>query len=506
MKKIYNIIVASACSLLAFTACDDPYGNGLDTDKGEGMLSTKNLELGVFNSTIDIETRAEAYNTDDFRVNIKDGDLTIKTYRYADMPGVITLEADKTYTLEAMNEVESVEPAWEKPYYYADTTFRISKDKMTDLGKLTLKLHNVKVSVRFTENLTQNMDQANSKVAVRVGENDVIEFTKKDEGKSGYFKYYENAKTLVAEFSGVVHGTSITQRKVLSDVAKGQHRILTFDLKDTPDAPGDKGQIVIIGNVGGQVLYYTVKAYDLTRDIEMEEEGIDPYDMLTVDPASLQVNADGGTKNIKVTSSDTWTITGVPAWISLSASAGGSGNTDVALTVAANEQSESRSATLNVTMGNMSKSVTVTQSGKSATGSEDLPTITSNTVDLNKPIDISGNIDGKEFIVDMTAPKGFKHIHVEIVSPTLTPEELKGLDLSDKFDLAYPDDDLMTEGLTSLGFPVGDAVINATSTSFNITDFVPLIPALGSGISSFNITVVDNNDKEAKASLILEVK
>lgn len=117
--------------------------------------------------------------------------------------------------------------------------------------------------------------------------------------------------------------------------------------------------------------------------------------------------------------------------------------------------------------------------------SDDIPTITSQTLDLDNVNQVT---DGLVAIVDIDAPLGLAHLLVTIVSDGLTPEVLGEVGLTDKFDLAYPGEyELALQGL---GFPTGADVIGKTSLKFDISQFIPLLP-LFPGNHNFILDVED---------------
>ncbi len=113
------------------------------------------------------------------------------------------------------------------------------------------------------------------------------------------------------------------------------------------------------------------------------------------------------------------------------------------------------------------------------------PTITSETLDLENANIITESIIAK---VDINAPLGVKNFVVDIISEQLTKDVLQGVALDSTFDLAYPGD--LTESLTGLGFPTGDAVINQTYLAFDITDFMQLL-VFFPGQHQFRLTITD---------------
>ena len=91
--------------------------------------------------------------------------------------------------------------------------------------------------------------------------------------------------------------------------------------------------------------------------------------------------------------------------------------------------------------------------------------------------------------MESEAEGGFKVFTVDIISNTLTPEELVGVGLTDHLDLINPGQ--YEETLDQMGFPV--SIGGKTSAEFNITGFLALLGALGEGTHEFKLTVTDAN-------------
>ena len=118
--------------------------------------------------------------------------------------------------------------------------------------------------------------------------------------------------------------------------------------------------------------------------------------------------------------------------------------------------------------------------------------------DITQRYEATAELEAK---INITAAAGIRDFKVEIISEVLTPEILQGIGLTTSFDLIHPGQ--YAEILKGLGFPTGDAVLNQTAVSFDISPFMPLIPLLGSGDSDFKLTVTDNDDATTVASIMV---
>jgi len=111
-------------------------------------------------------------------------------------------------------------------------------------------------------------------------------------------------------------------------------------------------------------------------------------------------------------------------------------------------------------------------------------------------------VEGLDARIRVAAPAGIRSFVVEIVSEkVLTPEVLESVGLRSKFDLTQPAE--LQEMLEALGFPTGDKVTGRTEVSFDITQFMGLIPLLGNGDSDFRLTVTDAEGQTAAEAVMV---
>lgn len=523
MKKVYNILFTVVLAAFALVSCDDPIYNG-GTDE-QGQLKTSTLGIDVDASEIlvtnpshrslkDASEPRTAVDVSGFTVRILDAKTheLKNSWLYSQMPEVVTLPVGE-YTVEVYNS-EVKEAEFDAPYYYASKNVTIAKNKVTELGKLTCYLENVKVSVKYSQAL-QNVMGDDVKVTVEVASKNTLEF-KANETRSGYFRYYENNTTLVASFSGTVEGVMVNEEhKIMTDVAPRKHYIINFDYKTTPN-PDDES-----GSVSGEsfTIDASVTVKNEGRNIDIDDDVIDPFDFLTTSVSKVNLACTASKENVTVKASSAWTAKSTDeSWLTLSnITANG-----FTINATANKADTSRSASVVVTMGSLSKTITVTQ--EKFSDSKPGPSFQSDNIDLNNYNDAALFGDGaKSAIVNISAPNGIKSLHVNINSGTLTAEILQGVGLDTKFDLATGKADNgkdLTEGLVGLGFPVANggtmnvggtettygAVVNQTLVKFDITQFMSLLSIYGAAKHDFEITVTDNANQVGKAGLKFETK
>lgn len=268
--KIYSFLAAAGVALALGSCSDNPdYPLGKDDATGSVRLS----DMGVEVSTDEmLMSRADdsGIDTSSFLVKITDAAGTsVYESTVATANEVVTLPVAEGYRLSVRShEVENA--AWEAPYYFGEQAFDIKADAITEVGTVSCKFANIRVSVRYTDELQALMGN-DVTVAVKCSENgSSLEFAK-NETRSGYFKALEGSTTLAAEFTGTVSGQTARLVKALNDVKAGQHRVITFGVKTgNTDVPDEFGSITVDGEGSGvkiaDGLYLTAEVTTQTVD------------------------------------------------------------------------------------------------------------------------------------------------------------------------------------------------------------------------------------------------
>lgn len=238
IKKTTKYILV-LISLLALSGCakEDPF-----VTNDVGKLSTSRLMLNISDSEVK-KTSTSRFRPElsEFIIDIlKEGEI-VKSYRYADMPGVIELPVG-TYTAKAHLGTNPTSD-WESPYYEGFTEpFTITKDEITEAQTIECKLANVRVTIIYSEELLEHMSE-DSKVNVQMGKNGNLDFAK-TETRSGYFAYAPGSNTMAATFDGLVDGVKESASKVYTDVAPGTHYRITYTLHKPGSNPNAEGGII----------------------------------------------------------------------------------------------------------------------------------------------------------------------------------------------------------------------------------------------------------------------
>lgn len=144
----------------------------------------------------------------------------------------------------------------------------------------------------------------------------------------------------------------------------------------------------------------------------------------------------------------------------------------------------------------------------------DAPTIVWDGHDISQREQI---VAGIKVDLLVNAAKGIKSFLVEIKSESLTPDELSGVGLCNVLNLCYPKQSYdsrspqtyidVEEPLRGLGFAVGEDVLNKTSVTLSITQFMGVLSAVsGEDLKNhdFVITVTDNDDNTTVKTLMLQ--
>ena len=414
IKKIYLL----AAVALTLTACNEEITGGA-TQKGRLDISRLGIDVNNYEEVID--SRA-VVDVSDYLIDLYKGETLVKSWTYGDktMQGALELDPG-TYSVKVRShELKDFE--WDHPYFAGTSEpIEVKVGELAEAGAVTCTFGSLKVSVTFGEKLRPLLGD-DVKVTVTASTDATMVVTP-SETRAGYFSVPDGSVTMVATFEGTVDGQKETIRRAYTDIAAGQHRIISYDRALLPDPTGR-------AETDGIAIDVTVTDIDLTVDVNTgstEEEVID------AGPRPDTLPEIGG-------------------------------------------------------------------------GDEPTPA---------GDFYISGDMEnGKEYWntdllesakLTIHCPKGIDKAEVVIDSDFLTPDELQGVGLTDKFDLANPDPSL-TDGLSSLGFPYGDQVKGKTEAVIDVTPFMTLLGVGGTSTSTFSFKVTDMEGNVLDFSFVIKVK
>lgn len=273
--KILSLLTFVAIAI-GMTACHDEVSPAPKPDQEQGQVNLRSLSVDVSNAEKIIESsnikKKSRTNIDmsDFKVTILKGAEVVKTWRYADMPEVFTLEAGDYTVRVVSHDVQKAE--WDRPLFVGQKDFTVVNDEITAIGIVTCKLANIKVTVIYDEPLAKVMGD-DTKVTVVANDQGSLVYLP-DETRAGYFEALEGSSTMVAEFSGTVGQSKETMRVTITDATAGQHHRITFRIKRAnPDDPDENGTIIIDGEKF--ILDASVVDENLTVGLNISEENIE---------------------------------------------------------------------------------------------------------------------------------------------------------------------------------------------------------------------------------------
>lgn len=278
--KIFSIL-ASAAMLTGVASCDS-YEPQIQGGK-EGKLNTASIAVEVSNAEKIINDAAgtskgvrsrAVVDLSNYLVTVVDANgEPVKQWTYSQMPELPTFE-EGSYTVKVASGEEPVTAAWDAPWFRGEQAFSIKANEITDVAVVKCTLANIRVTVKFTDDLVK-ASAGDLKVVVRSEGAQSLTYTP-SETRSGYFAAVDGLVTLSVAFTGTVSGTEEKFTKAVTDVAAGQHRIITFGLKTNPNEPPTPSGG--IDPTEGINVSTEVIGEDLTADVPFEEEILDPSD------------------------------------------------------------------------------------------------------------------------------------------------------------------------------------------------------------------------------------
>lgn len=281
--KIFKYISLFVLAI-GLSACHDGDLPGANKeDGGLGLVHLKSLTVDltnaehIMNNNVGSRSGRSGIDMANFQVEIWDENEKelVNEWSYEDMPEIFELEVGE-YKAVVYNKVIA-DADFDTPYFYGESPFTITLNHVTDIDKVICKLANIKVSIRYENNL-YNLLEDDAKVTVSCGGSSLI--FNKEETRSGYFK--ANSDNLLVRFEGRINGELETNFLHIPNVAPGQHRIITYSVKNPPVGPGSETGFV---DPNGISIDTSVEDEDLTTTVNNSEDPIpNPEDPGKEDP------------------------------------------------------------------------------------------------------------------------------------------------------------------------------------------------------------------------------
>ncbi len=538
MKTFTKFLSLTAILAMVLCSCNKDNPN-YTTNNPEGKENMGYLALGGLNASVMVETEntdssenvadalaTRAVDINTFNVVVSDATgAKVVEYLYSELPEEpIELYAG-TYTVSLSSGEMTSGAEFEQPIYAAEKEVIITRKQTTTVSDIVCKLSNIKVTVAYSADILEQLDTDYSTMSVALGEsalNYVI-----DEARAGYFKAVEAENTLDLTFTcrykgsekdiimtnKIEHVKAAQWRKinvVIQHAADGTATIgivcdtWTYDEEITFDTSASLMEEVLVDDTDLPEIIW--EGHNLAETFELTDDMFDA-DGNFISSINIDITSKSAIQSIVVkASSDNADFTAAYSEILPLESDICAGEVSNAILKMMGYPTDAKGATstrikfasqaemLKSYEGTHSFEITVTD----ANGGKSVATLSIQYGQNVAPriVWAGYNIDEQQTYFDgmtceltITAPLAIADLSVEIISATLTPEELAGVGLSSKFSLI--NDSQYFDSLKNLGFPVGDEVAGQTELQLSITNFLGVLNMLGAGEHSFQITVVD---------------
>lgn len=533
MKSVVKMMGIALTALLTLGACKKDKVDYIDPNDSAkanvGYLLVGGMEASVLEDTENISspasTRAEGYdiNTFDVVITNKAGEQ-MASFKYGERPSEpIALESG-VYTI-AMSSAKMEGAAWETPVYAGEKEVVVTRKQTTEVKDLVCKLANIKVTVAYSADLAEQLDADHTKMTVELeGSGLVYAFS---ETRAGYFAPVAADNTLKLTFNCRYKGETkdITMTNEIKGVKAAQWRKInvvvqhaadgtatigivcdtwTYDEEVTFDTSASLMEEVIPDDTDAPVIVW--EGHNLAEPFELTDDMFDAEGNFT-SSINVDITAKAAIKSLVVkVSSDNADFTAAYAQImaleeDLCAPTASNAilkmmgyPTDAKDATTTRIKFASQADMLKSYEGTHSYEITVTDINGAHTtatltvqyGQNVAPRIVWKGYDIDKQ---QTYVAGMTCDLAITAPLTIADLGVKIISDTLTPEELAGVQLAGEFSLVK--DTQYFESLKNLGFPVGDEVAGKTELNLSITNFLSVLNMLGAGEHNFEISVVD---------------
>ncbi|MBS6458834.1 MAG: DUF4493 domain-containing protein [Alistipes sp.] len=569
MPRITTLFTAAAAVLLAGCMNEDLHiDNRNDKDAEKGYLSLAGLSVECVTDHKPVDTGVESkslaatragepdVNTFDCMILDATGTQTVKAFKYGARP-TENIELDKGNYIFKMQSSEIPAAEWENPVYGLTEPFTITRNETTSLTDLVCKLLNIQVSVSYSADLKAALSD-DTTTTITVGGNSLVFAL--NETRSGYFlaPLPKNDIDVLVKGSYKAEGKDEASRfemnATIKDVKGGQYSDITLYIEYSTE-----GSIAIDAKIDGWVVdeeivcdFSTFISENIIDDGENKptitwlDNDIDTPVTLSEDKFDSRGNClvdfyiDVEAKNtiasmlVEISSSNGEFMSSLGSY-SLTSSfdlcdAGAAGNSLRIMGYPVNDEVKGKELVsfdlkpqmklLKEFVGTHNFKATV-KDAKGGTCEKTLsivipgedvgPVIAWTGYDINRRYPI---VDGMTVDITVDAPAGIKAFEVQIVSDTLTPQELAGVGLCDNINLVNPEDSVDSTGkledksgiedaLKNFGFPTGSSVLNQTRVEFSITNFLGLLSFTGNGEHNFIMKVTDNDGVQKTKTLML---
>lgn len=296
MKKLFFTLTVLLSSIMIFSSCHSEKMNLSVTGTGQVKLSSMEM---TYNTEPMVTVSRAAEDLNNYVVGIyKSADNSlVQEWKYSEMPEIFTLDAGDYKLVAHSQDVEGAQ--FDAPYCYGESSvFTIVKDKIVDAGTVSCALKNVKVTIKYSDDLKPLLSE-DTQVTVTLGD-ESLAYTA-DETRSGYFHCKATDNVVGVRFEGKVDGESEPTTITTSyTVIEGTELIVNYDLVSASYVdPGTGGIVPAMKlKISDEVLTAELQGSVLPEDDEIldfgkpsiEGVGFDIKQPITVNPGTLQVN------------------------------------------------------------------------------------------------------------------------------------------------------------------------------------------------------------------------
>ena len=296
MKKLFFTLTVLLSSIMIFSSCHSEKMNLSVTGTGQVKLSSMQM---TYNTEPLITVSRATEDLNNYVVGIyKSADNSlVQEWKYSEMPEIFTLDAGDYKLVAHSQDVEGAQ--FDAPYCYGESSvFTIVKDKIVDAGTVSCTLKNVKVTIKYSDDLKPLLSE-DTQVTVTLGD-ESLTYTA-DETRSGYFHCKATDNVVGVHFESKIDGETETTNITTSyTVAEGTELIVNYDLLCASNIdPGTGGIVPAIKlKISDEVLTAELQGSVLPEDDEIldfgkpsiEGVGFDIKQPITVNPGTLQVN------------------------------------------------------------------------------------------------------------------------------------------------------------------------------------------------------------------------
>ena len=296
MKKLFFTLTVLLSSIMIFSSCHSEKMNLSVTGTGQVKLSSMQM---TYNTEPLVTVSRAAEDLNNYVVGIyKSADNSlVQEWKYSEMPEIFTLDAGDYKLVAHSQDVEGAQ--FDAPCCYGESSvFTIVKDKIVDAGTVSCTLKNVKVTIKYSDELKPLLSE-DTQVTVTLGD-ESLAYTP-DETRSGYFHCKATDNVVGVRFEGKVDGESKPTTITTSyTVIEGTELIVNYDLVSASYVdPGTGGIVPAMKlKISDEVLTAELQGSVLPEDDEIldfgkpsiEGVGFDIKQPITVNPGTLQVN------------------------------------------------------------------------------------------------------------------------------------------------------------------------------------------------------------------------